>query len=139
MSVFQETFKQLFVIMLMILEIIDGVFVISAGTITLILWIVVLIKGLEHKFIERSFERLFHIVAEFVMSITAIISGIALLLQQVWGFSLFFLAAGLILYALINAIGIYGEKKYRLLVIILIGSAIITITLIAISFAILVL
>lgn len=125
--------------MLMILEIIDGVFVISAGMITLILWIVVLIKRLEYKFIERSFERLFHIIAEFVMSIIAIISGIALLLQQAWGLHLFFLAMGLILYALVNAIGIYGEKKYKLLVIILVISSIITLILIAITFALIIL
>ncbi|NPD88027.1 MAG: hypothetical protein HGN29_04855 [Asgard group archaeon] len=122
----------------MILEIIDGIFVISAGIITLILWIVVLIKRLEYKFIEKPFERLFHIVAEFVMSIIAIISGIALLFQQTWGLPLLFLAMGLILYALINAIGIYGEKKYKLLVIILILSTMITIILIAISLALLV-
>ena len=98
--------------MLMILEIIDGVFVIIAGTLAIVLWIIVLLKKIEHKFIEKPFERLFHIVAEFVMSIVAIISGILLLLQQTWGLPLFFLATGLILYALINAIGIYGEKKY---------------------------
>ncbi len=124
--------------MLMILEIIDGVFVIIAGTLAIVLWIIVLLKKIEHKFIEKPFERLFHIVAEFVMSIVAIISGILLLLQQTWGLPLFFLATGLILYALINAIGIYGEKKYRFIVIILMVSAIVTIALIAISLALLV-
>ncbi|MCG3225457.1 MAG: hypothetical protein H7645_00945 [Candidatus Heimdallarchaeota archaeon] len=122
----------------MILEIIDGVFVIIAGTLAIVLWIIVLLKKIEHKFIEKPFERLFHIVAEFVMSIVAIISGILLLLQQTWGLPLFFLATGLILYALINAIGIYGEKKYRFIVIILMVSAIVTIALIAISLALLV-
>ncbi|MHA1954023.1 MAG: hypothetical protein ACW96U_08765, partial [Candidatus Heimdallarchaeaceae archaeon] len=136
--VLQEIFKPLSFLMLMILEIIDGVFVISAGIIALILWIVVLIKRLEHKFIERPFERLFHIIAEFVMSTIAMISGIALLLQQAWGLYLFFLAMGLILYALVNAIGIYGEKNYKLLVIILVISSTIALTLIAVTLALLV-
>ncbi|MCG3221869.1 MAG: hypothetical protein H7641_10860 [Candidatus Heimdallarchaeota archaeon] len=122
----------------MILEIIDGAFVIGAGTLAMILWIVVLSTKMGHKFREKPFERLFLVIAEFVMSIIAIISGIALLLQQTWGLPLFFLATGLILYALINAIGIYGEKKYGLLVIVLVISTIITMILIAISLVILV-
>ena len=120
----------------MVLEIIDGIFIISAGTITSILWIYVLLKKQGHKFIEQPFERLFHIVAEFMMSIIAIIGGIALLSQQTWGIPLFFLAAGLILYATTNAIGIYGEKS-KFLVIILATSAIITLALIITSIVIL--
>jgi hypothetical protein len=137
--IFQDIFKLFNTLAHMILEIIDGVFAISAGTITLVLWIVVLIKKLGNKFIEQPFERLFHILAEFVMSIIAIIGGIALLFQQTWALPLFFLAMGLILYAVINAIGIYREKKYKLLVLILTTTSIITIALIAISFAMLVL
>ncbi len=121
----------------MILAIIDGVFVISAGAITALLWIIVVAKKLDYKFVEKKYERIFHIIAEFVMSITAIIAGIALLLAQSWGIPLFYLAMGLILYALVNAIGIYKEKKYKLLVMTLIISAVIAIVLIAISLALL--
>ncbi len=122
----------------MILEIIDGVFVICAGIITAMLWVVVLVKKLEHKFIEKKFERVFHIAAEFLMSSIAIIAGIILLLKHFLGVPLFYLAMGLILYALVNAIGIYWEKRYRLLVLILIISTLITIVLIAVSLALLV-
>jgi len=122
----------------MVLEIINGVFTLSAGTMTFVLWVIVILKKQGHKFIEKSFERLFHIIAEFMMSIVAIVSGIGLLLRQIWALPVFFLAMGLILYAIVNAIGIYGEKKNRLLTLTLISSAIITIILIIISFILLV-
>ena len=116
-----------------ILEIINGIFVISAGTISSILWSIVLIKKMGHKFIEKKLERRFHILAEFLMSIIAVTSGISLLLEQAWGVPLVYLALGLILYALVNAIGIYDEKGYKLLVIILVVSTIITIALIVVN------
>ncbi|MHA1198653.1 MAG: hypothetical protein ACTSQF_04800 [Candidatus Heimdallarchaeaceae archaeon] len=121
----------------MVLLIIDGIFVISAGLVTSLLWIVVMIKKIEYKFIEKKYERMFHIIAEFVMSLTAIVAGIALLFEQPWGIPLFYLAMGLILYALVNAIGIYKEKKYKLLVLTLIISAVIAVALVAISLALL--
>ena len=122
----------------MILEIISGAFAISAGTLTALIWIVVLIKKTGSKFIEHPFERLFHITAEFIMSVLAIIGGIALILDLTWGLYVFLFALGLILYAIINAIGIYGKKEYKLLLIILISSAIITITIAILDFVILV-
>ena len=71
------------------------------------------------------------------MSAVAIIAGIALLLEQTWSIYIFYLAMGLILYALINAIGIYKEKKYKLLVVTLVSSVLITIVLIITSIIIL--
>jgi hypothetical protein len=123
----------------MLIEIIDGVFVLSAGTMTLILWLIVIIKKQGHKFIEKPFERLFHIIAESVMAIISIVGGIALLLEQMWALHMFFLAMGLLLYATVNAIGIYGEKKNMLLTSILISSALITLILIIVSSVLLVL
>ena len=117
----------------MVLAIIDGIFTISAGLITALLWIIVITKKIDHKFIEKPLERLFHIIAEFLMSIVAIVAGIALLFEQTWSLPLFYIAMGLILYALVNAIGIYKEKKFQLLVVILVISTVITLALIVTS------
>ena len=117
----------------MVLVIIDGIFTICAGLITAFLWIIVIIKKIEAKFIEKPTERLFHILAEFIMSIIAIVAGIGLFLKQSWAIPLFYISMGLILYALINAIGIYKEKKFKLLVLILIFSAVLTLVLIGLS------
>ena len=122
----------------MILEIISGIFAVTAGLLTALIWIFVLIKKISDKFIENKFERIFHIIAEFIMAIFAIIGGIALILELTWGLYMFLFAIGLILYAIINAIGIYSKKEYKLISVILIGSAIITITLAIIDFVVLV-
>ena len=120
----------------MVLTIIDGVYAISAGSITALIWIFILFKKLGSRFIENKSERIFHITAEFLMSIIAIIAGIALLLNEIWGIYLFYLAMGLVLYASVNAIGIYREK-YKTLVIVLALTAVITVTLTALSIALL--
>jgi len=103
----------------MVLIIIDGIYAISAGAITALIWIIVLAKKQGSKFIANKHERIFHITAEFVMASFAISTGIALLLGKTWGISYFYLTAGFILYASINAIGLYFEKN-KLLVAILI-------------------
>ncbi|MHA1219050.1 MAG: hypothetical protein ACTSSN_03110 [Candidatus Heimdallarchaeaceae archaeon] len=122
----------------MFLEIISGIFSISAGTITALLWFIVLLRKQGIQFIEHPFERLFHIAAELIMSILAIVGGIALILQLTWGLYLFLFAMGLILYAIVNAIGIYGKKKYKMLLIVLVISAVLTFVLVIIDFVFLV-
>ncbi|TFG11068.1 hypothetical protein EU534_00090 [Candidatus Heimdallarchaeota archaeon] len=120
----------------MVLIIVNGIYAISAGSITAFIWIFVLLKKLGSRFIENKSERIFHITAEFLMSIVAIIAGILLLLNETWGIYLFYLAMGLVLYASVNAIGIYREK-YKMLVIVLAFTAVITLTLTALSIALL--
>ena len=122
----------------MLLEIISGIFSISAGSITALLWIIVMLKKKGELFIEHPFERLFHVTAEFIMSISAMVGGIALILQLTWGLYVFLFAMGLVLYAIVNAIGIYGKKKHKLLLVVLVTSAILTITLVIIDFIMLV-
>jgi len=112
----------------MVLIIIDGIYAISAGIITALIWIIVLAKKQGFKFIENKSERIFHIAAEFMMSILAIDTGIALLLEKTWGIYYFYLTMGLVLYASVNAIGIYYEK-YKILAAILVFTASTTVVL----------
>ena len=118
----------------MVLIIIDGIYAISAGTITALIWVYVLIKRLGSQLVENKSERIFHIAAEFMMSIVAIIAGIILFLDLTWAIYVFYLAMGLILYASVNAIGIYKDK-YRILVLLLISTAVITLILTILSLA----
>ena len=53
----------------------------------------------------------FHIAVENLMGILSIVSGILLLLDLVWAPYLFIFAMGLVVYAVINSSGYYGEKK----------------------------
>lgn len=136
--ILRKYYNKVFHRKIMVLEIISGIFSISAGTITASLWIIVLLRKKGIRFIEHPFERLYHVIAEFIMSILAIVGGIALILQLTWGIYLFLFAMGLILYAIVNAIGIYGKKNYKMLLIVLVISAILTFALVIIDFVILV-
>jgi len=136
--ILRKYYNKVFHRKIMVLEIISGIFSISAGTITALLWIIVLLRKQGTRFIEHPFERLYHVIAEFIMSILAIVGGIALILQLTWGLYLFLFAMGLILYAIVNAIGIYGKKNYKMLLIVLVISAVLTFSLVIIDFVILV-
>ena len=59
----------------------------------------------------------FHITAEMVMGGLSLISGIFLIIGLSWAPYLFILAMGLIIYAVINSAGYYGQKKQWLFVI----------------------
>jgi len=68
------------------------------------------------------------------MSFLSLIFGIAILLNQNWGVILFILTMGFMIYATINAIGIYAHKKFWMLVATLIGIAIISTILVIVNF-----
>ena len=117
------------------LDIVTGIYSILLGVSLVIFWIIAFYKRETKKYIEIKLERYFHIIAEFVMSILAFISGIAILFDQRWGIILFLLTMGFMIYATINAVGIYAHKKFWLLVTTLIGIAIISTILIIFNFA----
>jgi len=68
----------------------------------------------------------FHITAEMIMGTLSFVSGILLLTGFPWARYIFILAMGLVIYAVINSAGYYGQKKEGIFVImfgiILIGS-----------------
>ncbi len=53
----------------------------------------------------------FHITAETIMGILSLLSGIFLLIGFSWAPYFFILAIGLVIYAVINSAGYYGQKK----------------------------
>jgi len=59
----------------------------------------------------------FHITAEFFMGILSLISGIFLFIGFSWAPYFFILAMGLVIYAVINSAGYYGQRKQWLIVI----------------------
>ncbi len=73
----------------------------------------------------------FHITAETTMGILSLLSGVFLLIGFSWAPYFFILAIGLVIYAVVNSAGYYGQKKQWSLVImfgiILIASVILVI------------
>jgi len=60
----------------------------------------------------------FHIIAELLMGLLLLISGIGLLIKQKWGNLLFVLSNGLLIYSVINSSGYYGDKNEWAMVIV---------------------
>ena len=118
----------------MLYETISGIFSLMVGISILLFWLVLIILKKLNEFIEKPFERTFHILAEIITALFAIVGGIAILTKQIWRFHYFFFAMGLVIYAITNAIGIYGQKKYWLLVTTLIGIAILSIIFVIFNF-----
>lgn len=110
----------------MVLELINSIYSIVVGFSLIGFWIVVYARKELDNFIENSFERFFHILAELIISVSALVSGIVILTNQTWGLYLFVLTMGFLIYATINAIGIYGKNKIWWLVILLAVVAIIS-------------
>ncbi|MCG3215895.1 MAG: hypothetical protein KAS63_04230 [Candidatus Heimdallarchaeota archaeon] len=103
----------------MIYETISGAFSLLVGISILLFWLVLIILKKSNEYIEKPFERTFHIIAEIITALFAIVGGIVILTEQIWRFHYFFFAMGLVIYAITNAIGIYGQKKFWILVSIL--------------------
>jgi hypothetical protein len=95
----------------MVLELINGIYSITVGVSLAGFWLIVYLKKRLDSLIDDSFERIFHIIAELMISVLALISGIAILANETWGLFVFILTIGFLIYASINAIGIYGKKK----------------------------
>jgi len=117
----------------MVLELVNGIYSITVGISLAGFWIFIYVRKELDNFIENSFERFFHILAELVISILALVSGIVILTNQPWGQYLFVLTMGFLIYATINAIGIYGKKKIWWLIILLAVVAIISAILVIIN------
>jgi hypothetical protein len=100
----------------MIYETISAVFSLTVGVSIFLFWLILIILRKSKKFIEKPFERTFHIIAEIMTALFAIVGGVAILTDQIWSFHYFFFAMGFVIYAITNAIGIYGQKKYWILV-----------------------
>lgn len=99
-----------------ILDYVNGIYAITVGISLNLFWIAIFVLKSSHKLIENTKERLFHIIAEFLMSSLALIAGIAIFYEQDWGTYFFFIAMGALTYACINAVGIYSKKDLWLLV-----------------------
>lgn len=53
----------------------------------------------------------YHLIAEFLTAILLLIAGFALFTNQKWGFHLFLISMGMLLYTVIVSAGYYAEKK----------------------------
>jgi hypothetical protein len=95
----------------MVIELIASIYIIIIGTAMLCMWIFLLGKREVPELRTKPTQIFFHLVAELLTSITLILGGIGLFMDQPWGVALFFIAIGMAIYSTINAAGFYGQLK----------------------------
>ena len=94
-----------------VLSIISGIYAILVGIGVLGLWTMLYLTNQIPEIKTESVAIGFHITAEITMGILSLLSGIFLLIDLSWARYLFILAMGLVVYAVINSAGYYGQKK----------------------------
>ena len=95
----------------MVLLIISGIYAIVIGIGILGLWTMLLLTKQVPELKTEPVAIAFHITAEIIMGILSLVSGIFLLIGLSWAPYFFILAMGLVIYAVINAAGYYGQRK----------------------------
>jgi len=95
----------------MVLLVISGIYAIIIGIGVLGLWTMLLLTKQVPEFKTEPVAIVFHLTAEITMGILSLVSGIFLLIGFSWAPYFFILAMGLVIYAVVNAAGYYGQKK----------------------------
>ncbi len=95
----------------MVLLIISGIYAIGIGIGILGLWTMLLLTKQVPELKTEPVAIALHLTAEITMGILSLVSGIFLLIGLSWAPYFFILAMGLVIYAVINAAGYYGQRK----------------------------
>jgi len=96
---------------MIVIELVASIYIIIIGIAMLSMWIFLLGKREVPELTTKPTQIYFHLVAELLTSITLIIGGIGLIMNQSWGVALFFISIGMAIYSTINAAGFYGQLK----------------------------
>jgi hypothetical protein len=94
-----------------VLLIISGIYAIVMGIGIIGLWIMLVRANQVPELKTEPVAIKFHITAEIIMGILLLLSGIFLLIGLSWAPNFFVLAIGLVIYAVINSAGYYGQRK----------------------------
>jgi len=95
----------------MVFLIISGIYAIIVGIGIIGLWAMLFLTKQIPELKSEPIAIKFHLAAEITMGFLSILSGIFLFLGLSWADSFFILAMGLIIYAVINSAGYYGQRK----------------------------
>ena len=95
-----------------------GLYSIIIGSCVIILWCFLLISENVPELITDPYGIITHIVAEFLMGLLLIISGILLLSNWKRSYYLYFFSNGLLTYSVINSSGYYMKNQEYAFVII---------------------
>lgn len=115
------------------LLLISGIYAILIGIGILGIWIMLFLTKQIPELNTEPVAIAFHITAEITMGILSLISGIFLFIGLSWAPYFFILAMGLVIYAVVNAAGYYGQKKQWSFVIMFVIILITSVTLVILN------
>ena len=101
----------------MTILVISGIYAIVIGIGIIGLWLMLYRTKQIPELETEPIAIAFHMTAEMTMGILSLLSGIFLLIGLSWAPYFFILAMGLVIYAIVNSAGYYGQKKQRSIVI----------------------
>ncbi|NHJ87699.1 MAG: hypothetical protein FK734_19715 [Asgard group archaeon] len=93
------------------LGLVSGIYSLIIGTAIIGLWLMLIIRKQIPELKDEPITIYFHITAEMLMGFLAVISGILILIDHIWGYYLFLISSGLCIYAVINSSGYYAQRK----------------------------
>ena len=95
----------------MLLSVVSGIYSLIIGIGIIGLWMMLVISKQVPEIKTEPIAIGFHIIIENIMGILSLISGVILFIDLACGSLLFILSSGLVIYAVINSAGYYGQKK----------------------------
>ena len=86
-----------------------SIYSIIIGIAMICLWVVFLITNQVPQINTGPLEISYHLVAEFLTAILLLISGFGLFTKKAWGFHLYLISMGMLLYTVIVSAGYYAN------------------------------
>lgn len=120
---------------MLVLLIICGIYAIIIGIGIIGLWIMLYRTKQIPELKTEPIAIKFHLTAEMTMGLLCLTSGILLLLGVSWSPYLYITAMGLVIYAVINSAGYYGQNKQWLFVVMFIVILIVSTSLVILIIA----
>ena len=84
-----------------------GIYGIAVGILIFAQWIYFILTAQVPELDAAPFEMVFHLAAEFITSMIMVAGGAAVLRREPWAARLYYLASGMLLYAVINSAGYF--------------------------------
>ncbi len=86
-----------------------GIYGITVGILIFIQWMFFLLTAHIPELDTAPFEIVFHLAAEFMTSVIIIAGGISVLRRKPWAARLYYLASGMLIYAVVNSAGYFVQ------------------------------
>ena len=86
-----------------------GIYAVTVGILIFVQWLFFLFTAHLPELDTAPFEIMFHLAAEFMTSMIIIAGGISVLRRKPWAARLYYLASGMLIYAVVNSAGYFVQ------------------------------